>query len=149
MAGQAVRGVQRIVVVYVAVGARRGLMRANQRETSDAVIKGSAVPALGRVAVGAIRGSERGARGGMDGSSGLLPLGQMASGIAAIRRSSLQRVIAIKVAGSAWNVSVPIGKQETRGAVIKFPVSPGGDGVASGAGGGCGCLLYTSDAADE
>ena len=58
VASKAIRRVQRIIVVNVAIGARCGLVRADQRETRDAVIEGSAVPTLGTVAVGAIRGSE-------------------------------------------------------------------------------------------
>ena len=59
MAGHAIRGSQRIVVVDMAVGARGGLVGADQRESRDAVIEGSSVPTLGCMAVGAIRGGKR------------------------------------------------------------------------------------------
>lgn len=65
MTRQAVRGVQRVIVVDVAGGAGRRSrrhVRANKRETGDAVIKRSRVPTLGRVALGTIRGGERSAR---------------------------------------------------------------------------------------
>lgn len=89
MAGEAIGGVQRIVVVDVTVGAGSGLVRADQSESGNAVIEGSTVPTLGSMAIGAIRSSEGRTGSGVNGSGGLLPLGEMAPGIAAIGRSDL------------------------------------------------------------
>ena len=102
------------------------------------MIKRCAVPTLGSVAVGAIGGGERRSRSGVDGRGGLLPLGEVATGIAAIGWSNLQGEIVIDVAQSALNVGMAVGQQEASGAVIKFAVSPSGNGVTSGASGGRG-----------
>ncbi len=137
MAGEAIRGGQGIVIVHVAAGARRGLVRADQGETGTAVVKRSAVPALWSMAVGAVGGGKRRARGSVDGSGGLLPLGKVAAGIAAVRRSRLQIVIVVDVAGSTGHVGVAVRQQEARSAVIEFAVGPSGNGVAAGASRGC------------
>ncbi len=87
MAAVAVRGIQRVVVVDVAGGARRGCrrhVRASESEAGDAVIEGCAIPSPGGVAVSAIRYGKRWAGSGVNGRSSLLPLGEMAAGVAAI-----------------------------------------------------------------
>ena len=61
----------------------------------------------------------------MHGISGLLPLGEVTAGIAAVRRSDGQRVIIVDVATGAGHVGVAIGQQETRGAVIEGGGGPG------------------------
>ena len=98
MAAQAVRSLDPVIVIDVAVRAWSGCVRANQREASDAVIEGSAVPSLGSVAVRAIGRGEIGTRCGVNRRSSLLPLGQMASGVTAVRGSDLQIVIVVDVA---------------------------------------------------
>jgi hypothetical protein len=133
MASEAIGGSQRIVVVDMAVGARRRLVRADQGEAGDAVVERSAVPALGSVAIGAIGSGEVRTGSGVHRRGGLLPLGEMASGIATVRWSSFQIVIVVDVTERALNVGVAIRQQEACGAVIKFAVSPGGNGVAAGA----------------
>ena len=55
----------------------------------------------------------------MNGISGLLPFGEVAAGVAAIRRSNLQIVIVVEMAGGARNIGVAIGEQEARGAVVE------------------------------
>jgi hypothetical protein len=55
---------------------------------------------------------------------GLLPGGEMATGIAAIGGSNLQIVIAVDVAGGAGQIGVAVGKQEACGAVIEFGAEP-------------------------
>ena len=106
-------------------------VRAHQSETGNAVIEGSGVPALSGVAVGAIRGSEGSSGSGVDRRGGLLPGGEMAAGISAIRGSNLQIVIIVDVARSAGNVGVSIGEKESGGAVIKDRGGPA-NGVVAG-----------------
>ena len=105
----AVRGVQRVVVVDMAGSARRGKVRAHQRETRNTVIEGSGVPSCGSVAIRAVgcrecstsRRVHRIVRG--------LPGGQVALRVAAIGRSNFQGVIAIDVAGAAGDGGVRVG----------------------------------------
>ena len=136
MAREAIRGIQRIVIVDVAVGAGRGLVRTDQREASDAVIERRAIPTFGSVTVCAIGGGKRRARRGVNGRSGLLPLGEVASGISAIGGSRFQRVVIVDMAERALNIGVAIGERKAGGGVIEFSVGPRSDGVASGASGG-------------
>src|ERR1700730_5714927 len=137
VAGEAVRGIQSVIIVDVAgsAGRRRGRhVRADKSEAGDAVIERSRAPSHGGVALGAVGGRKSGAGGGVHGSGGLLPLGEMAAGVAAIGRLDLQVVIVVDVAGSAGNVGVPVCQKKAGGAVIEFAVGPFGDGVAGGAG---------------
>ena len=108
-------------------------MRANKRETGDRVIKRSGVPTLGGVAIGAIGGSKAGTRGGVNRIGSLLPLGKVAAGVAAIRRSNLQIVIVVEVAGSAGNVGVSVGKKKAGRAVIEDRRVPTDGVMARGA----------------
>src|SRR3984893_13181920 len=136
VAGEAVRGIQSVIIVDVAgsAGRRRGRhVRADKSEAGDAVIERSRAPSHGGVALGAVGGRKSGAGGGGHGSGGLLPLGEMAAGVAAIGRLDLQVVIVVDVAGSAGNVGVPVCQKKAGGAVIEFAVGPFGDGVAGGA----------------
>ena len=65
MAAEAVRGLDPVIVIDVAICAGRGCVRADQCETGHAVIEGGAVPSFGSVAVCAIgRGEIRARRGG-------------------------------------------------------------------------------------
>ena len=74
---------------------------------------------------------------------GLLPGGQMASGIPAVRQQGRQAVIVVDVAGSAGRHLAAVGHQgvrvcqrEPEGGVIELAVGPLGDGVALGASSG-------------
>ena len=63
---------------------------------------------------------------------GLLPLGQVTAGIAAIRWRGRQIVVVVDVARSARHIRVASGQQETRLAMIKRGAQPGIEcGVAS------------------
>lgn len=117
VAAHAVRRVQRVVVADVARKARRRRgrhVRARQREASRAVVEGSAVPTLGRMAVRAIRHRKcrTGSRVGW--IIRLLPLRQVALRISAVRRRDLKIVIVVDVAGSARHIRVAVGQQESR-----------------------------------
>ena len=80
------------------------------------------------------------ATGAQDCSS--VPGGQVTTRIAAIIGLNRQSVVAVDVTIRArghftcWGHLVGIRQRETGGAVIKFAVGPGGDGVASRASGG-------------
>ncbi len=69
----------------------------------------------------------------MHGIVGLLPGGEVAAGVAAVRRRNLQSVIPANVTGKAGHGGVFIGEREASGAVIKFSVRPFGDGMAGSA----------------
>ncbi len=97
------------------------------------MVKGSRVPTLCGVAVGAVCGGERGSGSGMNRRGGLLPFGEVATGVSAIRRNDLQTVIVIDVARSAGNVGVAIGQQETSRRVIENGGGPIDGVVARGA----------------
>lgn len=148
VAGHAVRSVERVIVVDVAcrTGSRSGgPVRANESEAGYRVIEGSGVPTLGGMAVGAIRRSKTRTRGGVNRVGGLLPLGEVATGIAAVGWGDLQIVIVVDVAGSAGNVGMSVGEQEAGGAVIKDRGIPTDGVVTSGAigrgeGGTSGCV---------
>ena len=71
----------------------------------------------------------------MHGGGSLLPSGEVATGITAILRSSLQIVVAANVAGGARNVGVALSQRKAECGVIKFSVGPLGDGVALSASG--------------
>ena len=132
----AIRRVQCVIVVDVARRARgrsRRHVRAHQRESRDAVIKRSRIPAGRGMAVGAIDYGERRTGGRVDRVVGLLPGRKMASGIAAIGRSNLEGVVAADVAQGAGDRHVLVGQWESSRAVIELPVGPNGDGVAGSA----------------
>ena len=128
MAAHAVRRVQRVIIADVTghAGRRRWRsVRACQRETRDAVIERSRVPALGGVARRAIGHRKSWAGRGVRRVIRLLPGRQVALRVPAIRGLDGQVVIVVDVAGSAGHVGVPVGQQETRGAVVKDRRGPG------------------------
>jgi hypothetical protein len=89
MAAHAVRGVQRVIVVRMARGARRRSgrrMRSRQGESGHAMVKGGGIPSLCRVAVGTIRCGKNRTGGCMCGIVRLLPQGQMAVRVSARSR---------------------------------------------------------------
>lgn len=94
------------------------------------------------MATGAIRCREGCSGGGVNRIVGLLPGGQVAARIAAIRGSSFQIVVAVDVAGRANHVGMSVGERKAGGTVVEFAISPSGDAVAggtSGSGGGESC----------
>jgi hypothetical protein len=103
---------------------------ADEREASDTVVKRSGVPTLRGVTLCAVDCCEGCSGRRVNRIIGLLPGGQVASGITAVGGLDLQIVIAIDVAGSALHVSVAIGQKKSGGAVIKLAVGPSGYGVA-------------------
>jgi len=101
MTTEAIRRIQRVIVVDVAGGAgsrRGGRVCTGQSETGYAVIEGSGIPAFGGVAVGAVRHGEGRSRRGMDWIICLLPGGQVAARIAAIRGRNIQAVVVVGMA---------------------------------------------------
>lgn len=90
MTTHAVRRTQRVIIVYMAghAGSRRGRhVGARQSKAGSRVIERRNVgPRNGVMASGAIRDSKRGAGAGVRRIIGLLPGGQVATGVAAIRR---------------------------------------------------------------
>ena len=123
MAPNTISRIQGVVVADVASGARRGRRRhvcAGKRETSEAVIKRRSVPTLGGVAVGTICGREGGPSRGVHGIIRLLPGGQVAAGVAAIRGRNLQVVVVVDMAGGTGNIGVAEGQRESGSIVIKI-----------------------------
>jgi hypothetical protein len=120
-----VRGdLQIVVIVDVAGSAGNVGVAVRQQETGGAVIERDIRPGR-RIVAG---GTER-CRKGRPGLRvrriiGLLPGGQVATGVAAIVRPNLQVVIIVDVAGSAGNVGMAVGQQESSRAVIKFRAQP-------------------------
>jgi hypothetical protein len=105
-------------------------MCSGQCEARRAVVKRSAIPAFCGVAGGAILESKCRARSGVHRIGGLLPPGQMTTGSSASRRSDLQIVIVVDVAGSAGYVRVSVRQQESGGRVIEIRTAPAHGGVA-------------------
>ena len=74
-----------VIVVDVALSARRGGMSACQGKTSGSVVEGSRIGPGNRVVTGrTVCGSKGGACGGMRGIVGLLPGGEVTARVAAI-----------------------------------------------------------------
>ena len=61
---------------------------------------------------------------------GFLPIGEVAAGIAAIGGSDLQIVVAVDMALRTLHRGMRVGQRESRGAVIKGRVVPGGGVMA-------------------
>jgi hypothetical protein len=76
------------------------------------------------MAVRAVRRGKRRAGLGMHRIIGLLPGGEVASGISAIGRSDLQVVVAVDMALLAGDVGMAVGQEEAGGAVIEFRAEP-------------------------
>ena len=83
-----------------------------------------------------LRRGEGGAGGGVRGIIGLLPGGEVAAGITAIRRCDIQSVVVVHMALCArgdftsGSQLVRVGKRESRGGVIEGGVGPVGGVVA-------------------
>ena len=116
---------QSVVVVYVALGARRGHVRTGQRETSHGVVKRRHIgPRDCVVTLRAIGRRKSRSRGGMHRVIRLLPGRQVAAGIPAIRGGNLQIVIVVDVALRTLQVCVPVRQREAGRAVIEGHVGP-------------------------
>ena len=145
-----VGGGERVVVVDVAIGAGRDLagrgelVRTRERPAGGAVIKRGVGPGDRIVAGRTVGRRESRARSRVRRIIRGLPGGEVAAGVAAIRRLNAQCVVAADVTLRASrhftgrSHLVRIRQREARGAVIKLAVGPNGDGVAGGAG-RCGC----------
>ncbi len=120
----------------MARGARRWCwrhVRADERKAGGGVIERSAIPSGSGVAIRAVADGECGAGSRVHRIVGLLPGGEMATGVAAIRRRNLESVVAANVAGLACDAKVFVGEREAGGAVIEFSVRPFRDGMARSA----------------
>ena len=123
MAADAIRGIQRVVVVDVARGTgcrSRRHVRPCQGKAGYAVVEGSRIPALGGVAVGAVGGGECRAGRRVHRIIGLLPVRQVATGVPAIRRRDLQIIVVVHMAGEAGHIGVAVRQRKTRGSVIEI-----------------------------
>ena len=130
VARHAVAAAERVIVVDVALRAGSRCLCASQRKARNTVVERSGVPALGRVAVDAIGGSKCRAGSGVYRVVGLLPGGQVTSGIAAVGGGNLQIVVVTDVAGGARHVGVAVGEQEARRGMVEDSVVPT-DGVVT------------------
>jgi len=146
VAGEAirVRGGESVVVAHVAVGAGndfacgRQLVRARQGPASRRVIENRRGPRNSVVASGAIRRREGRSGTWVHRIVGLLPRRQVALRISAVRRSDLQVVVIVDVAGSAaWHLAaigykrMRICERKAEGSVVELAVGPLRDRVTS------------------
>lgn len=125
MAGgiSAVGGLNREVVIVVDVAFRAGgcSVSAGQRKSRDGMIKRTDVcPGNCVVAGRAVTHGKRGTRLGVRRIVGLLPGGEVAASVAAIRGSNLQIVVVIDMATGARNVGVASRQGKTSAAVIEL-----------------------------
>ena len=107
----AVRGRDGEAVIIVDVAGRAGHVGValGQQKAGHTVIKSGSGPTYGVVAIGAISGGERGPGRRVNGIVGLLPGGEVATGIAAIRWGDVEVVIVVDVTRSARNIGVAVG----------------------------------------
>lgn len=129
------RNLEIVIVVDVAGSARHIRVAVGQQESRRSVIEIRRVPALGRVAIGAVRNGKSRASRGVHRIARLLPLRQVTLRISAIRRRNLKVVIGIDVAGEARHVRMAIRQREPGGIVVKSRAQPAVRGVARFAGG--------------
>jgi len=125
--------VERVVVVHVARragGRRRRHVGSGQGKAGNAVIEHRESPARCRMAGCTVCCGKSGSGGRVDRCVGLLPGRQMALRVPAIRRGDRQIVVVVDVAQIAGHVGVPIGEQESRGAVVERCGRPADRGVA-------------------
>jgi len=109
-----------VVVVDMAAGARNSGVAVRERETGGAVIENYICPGRGVVALRTIRGGERGTRLRVRRIVGLLPGGEVATGITAIRGGNLEIVVVVNMAAGARNVGVASGERKASGTVIEL-----------------------------
>ena len=136
MAAVAVGRIQSEIIIHVAGSAgrrSRRSVRPGQSKASRSVIERRRIPGNSRVAGGAVGRSEGCSSGGMQRRIGLLPGGQVATGVPAIVWLDRQRVVVVEMAGGASHAGMSVGQRESCCAVIEDTSGPGGDGVARGA----------------
>jgi hypothetical protein len=114
-----------VIIADVAGGAGNVGVALGQKKAGDAVVEGGGGPADSVVAIGAVGHGKRGTGRRVHGIIGLLPGGEVAAGVAAIRGRDGQVVVVVDVAGSAGNVGMAVGQRESGGAVIEFCAQPG------------------------
>ena len=137
-----IRRIERVVVVHMAGGAgsgRRGHVCSGQGKPGNAVIERCHSPACCRMASGTVRRRKSRSGSRVDRCIGLLPGRQMALRVPAIRRSDRQSIVVVDVAQIAGHVGVPIGEQESRGAVVERCCRPADRRVARRAVRKCKC----------
>jgi hypothetical protein len=118
------RDCQSVVVIDVADGAGHVGMSVGQQESRGAVIEGDIGPCGSVVALRAVCRRESRTCLRVRRVICLLPSRQVAAGVAAIGWRDLEIVIIVDMAGGASQISVPVGQQEPRGAVIEFGTQP-------------------------
>ena len=134
MAAIAVRRIQRVVAVDMACSARCRKVRTHQRETRGAVVECASGPGGNGMAGGTLRGRRREARSHViwyistDGSGAL-----ECSRVAAIAVRGIQRVVVVRMAGSARRRKVRAHQRKPGDAVIERRCVPTCRGVAVGA----------------
>ena len=115
---------QSVVVVDMARSAGHVGVPIGQQETRRAVIEDRRGPGNRVVASRAVGHRKSRARRGVHRIIGLLPGGQMASRIPAVRRRGRQIVIVVEVAGGARHIRMAIGQQKPGRAVIELRAQP-------------------------
>ena len=109
-----------VVVVDMAAGARNGGVAIRKRETGGAVIESYICPGRGVVALRTIRRGERGTCLRVRRIVGLLPGGEVATGITAIGGGNLVIVVVVYMAAGARNVGVASRERKASGTVIEL-----------------------------
>jgi len=128
--------IQRVVVAHMARRARRWRRRRvcpGQGESSDAVVERRGVPSHCRVACRTVGRSKCTSGSGVNRIVGLLPGGQMALRISAIRWCNRQCIVVIDVAQGARYASVSVCQRKSCRVVIEHSRRPRRNRVASGA----------------
>lgn len=120
----------------MALRASGGRVRAHKRETSHAMVKRSSIPAPGGMAICTICRSKSRPGCRVYRVGGLLPPGEVATGVAAIVWLNCQMVVIVDVTGLARNIRVAIRQRESSCAVIEDGGVPADGSVAAGAIGG-------------
>ena len=115
---------QSVVVVDMTRSAGHVGVPIGQEKPRRAVIEDRRGPGNRVVASRAVGHPKSRARRGVHRIIGLLPGGQMASGIPAIRRRGRQIVIVVEVAGGARHIRMAIGQQKPGRAVIELRAQP-------------------------
>lgn len=118
----AIRGANRQVVVVVDMaGCARDIgVAVGEQKSCGSMIKVRGVPTNRGVAIGTVRNGKRRAGRGVRGIIRLLPGGQVALRISAIRRRNLKVVVVVDVAGRASHVGVTVGEREPRGVMVEL-----------------------------
>ena len=137
VAAHTIGRVQRVIVVYMAGSAGRGVrrhVRARKRKAGDAVVERALVgPGNRVVALRAICDRKDLLIACMGRIVGLIVGGQVTAGIATVAGCDLQIIVVIDVALRARHRGMCVGQGETRAGMVKGRSSPAGGVMASGA----------------